>query len=69
MTLLNIHGISERTGDSPKNILNLRVAGHELYSQAWKAGTARNAPLRLESEIVDEWVAKRRAATTHSRTA
>lgn len=69
MALLNIHGISERTGHSPQRIRMLRVEGHELYSQAWKAGNAQCAPLRLESEIVDAWVAKQRAATTHSRTA
>lgn len=69
MTLLNIHGISERTGDSPQRIRVLRVQGHELYSQAWKTGTAQSSPLKLESEIVDKWVAKQRAATTHSRTA
>lgn len=68
MTLLNIHGMSARTGHSPQRIRVLRVEGHELYSQAWKAGSSRTAPLQLESEIVDEWVAKQRAATTHSRT-
>ncbi|MQY28916.1 hypothetical protein NRB56_45010 [Nocardia sp. RB56] len=53
---LNIYQISARTGDSPDRIRHLRTAGHELYSQAWKSGTARNAPLRLEESKVRAWL-------------
>lgn len=55
-TVLNIRQISARTGHSPDRIRHLRVEGHPLYSQAWKAGDARNSPLLLEASVVDAWL-------------
>ncbi|MQY18948.1 hypothetical protein NRB20_20320 [Nocardia sp. RB20] len=60
--VLNIHQVSARTGDSIDRIRHLRVAGHELYSQAWKSGDSPNAPLRLEQSKVEAWVSARRQA-------
>ncbi|RJO67961.1 hypothetical protein D5S18_34230 [Nocardia panacis] len=61
--VLNIRQISDRTGDSPDRIRHLRVEGHELYSQAWKSGDAKNSPLRLEQSKVDAWLAARRTTS------
>ncbi|MEV6276652.1 hypothetical protein [Nocardia sp. NPDC051832] len=58
--VLNIRQISDRTGHTPDRIRHLRVTGHPLYSQAWKAGDASNSPLLLEASVVEEWVKSRR---------
>ncbi len=61
--ILRIREISARTGDTPDRIRHLRVAGHELYSRAWKTGTAKNSPLKLEASAVDAWLAQRKQPT------
>ncbi|MBJ8340011.1 hypothetical protein JGU71_14030 [Antrihabitans sp. YC3-6] len=61
--LLDIQGISARTGHTPNRIRQLRVKGHPLYSQAWKNGDAPNSPLLLEESTVDAWCAAQSAKT------
>lgn len=51
--LLTINEISDRTGHSPKSILQMRSVGHELYSLARRAHGKR---LALEESVVDDWV-------------